>query len=491
MNREDLNITLQSKKEYIDQFINLTLHQFVEGFKSIYENVKNNNSVPKLILKEFQDQLKLIPLWSQNMIDEEYKRIKLMSKCEYLDDLIQAMFASYSQILLADNKSYDNLNVSIPTPTHVIHSCYITIARSIWKKPGILYHRNNNTTLTNNLTLLNQVITDDINSTIRNLLPFKEILENYLEQNNKNTEIEENLTDSIGNVDINSINETDVIDKGEDIENYEVVEDTVEDTEYEEGVVEDTVEDTEYEEGVVEDAVEDAEYEEGVVEGAVEDAEYEEGVVEGAVEDAEYEEGVVEGVVEEVAEDTFEPVEPQVIEEVAEDVIEVDEGVIENAVEAEDVAEDVVEVKENVIDGEEDSVRPVAVESQIIENVVENIVEDSVTPVEVDKQVVEGLVEDVKVLEDNYKIIDDYEIIDNEEVNDYYNQNDINDSVNDEDKSTNEVKQIVLVDKNKKNTKKKSSQKIQRYLGVNMSPKDFKKNKSDIKKMLLHKNVLQ
>ena len=181
MNREDLNITLQSKKEYIDQFINLTLHQFVEGFKSIYENVKNNNSVPKLILKEFQDQLKLIPLWSQNMIDEEYKRIKLMSKCEYLDDLIQAMFASYSQILLADNKSYDNLNISIPTSTHVIHSCYITIARSLWKKPGILYHRNNNTTLTNNLTLLNQVITDDINSTIRNLLPIRDILKQHLD----------------------------------------------------------------------------------------------------------------------------------------------------------------------------------------------------------------------------------------------------------------------------------------------------------------------
>ena len=277
------------------------------------------------------------------MIDEEYKRIKLMSKCEYLDDLIQAMFASYSQILLADNKSYDNLNVSIPTPTHVIHSCYITIARSIWKKPGILYHRNNNTTLTNNLTLLNQVITDDINSTIRNLLPFKEILENYLEQNNKNTEIEENLTDSIGNVDINSINETDIIDEGEDIENYEVVEDA------------------EYEEGVVEDAVEDVEYEEGVVEGVVED--------------------VVENAVEEVAEDVIEIDEGVVedaVEEVAEDVIEVDEGVVENAVEAEEVVEDVVEVKENVIDDEQDSVRPVAVESQVIENIVENVVEDVV-----------------------------------------------------------------------------------------------------------------
>ena len=91
----------------------------------------------KLILKEFQDQLKLIPQWSQHIIDEEYKRIKTVSKCEYLDDLIQAMFASYSQILLADSKSYDNLNISIPTPSHVIHSCYISIARKIWKKPDL------------------------------------------------------------------------------------------------------------------------------------------------------------------------------------------------------------------------------------------------------------------------------------------------------------------------------------------------------------------
>ena len=101
MNKEDLNITLQSKKEYIEQFINLTLHHFTDGFKSIYDNIKEKNTVPKLILKEFQDQLKLIPQWSQHIIDEEYKRIKILTKCEYLDDLIQAMFASYSQILLA------------------------------------------------------------------------------------------------------------------------------------------------------------------------------------------------------------------------------------------------------------------------------------------------------------------------------------------------------------------------------------------------------
>ena len=226
MNKEDLNITLQSKKEYIDQFINLTLHHFTDGFKSIYDNVKEKNSVPKLILKEFQDQLKLIPQWSQHIIDEEYKRIKILTKCEYLDDLIQAMFASYSQILLADSKSYDNLNISIPTPSHVIHSCYISIARKIWKKPDILYHKNNNTTTHNNIALLNSIITEQINATIRNLLPFKEILENYL--------VGENIIKKESNVNITDIQNVETIenvDKDyEDVnEDYEDVNEDYED----------------------------------------------------------------------------------------------------------------------------------------------------------------------------------------------------------------------------------------------------------------------
>ena len=140
MNNKDLNITLQSKKEYIEQFVDLTKQYFIEGFQSIYENVKEKNEISKFILKEFQDQLKLVPLWSQNMIDEEYKRIKILSKCDYFDELIEAMFASYSQILLADNK-YDELNINIPTPSTVIHNCYISIARSLWKKPGLFYPR--------------------------------------------------------------------------------------------------------------------------------------------------------------------------------------------------------------------------------------------------------------------------------------------------------------------------------------------------------------
>ena len=36
----------------------------------------------------FQNFLSRIPKWNQTLIDEEHNRIKELSKCDYLDDLV-------------------------------------------------------------------------------------------------------------------------------------------------------------------------------------------------------------------------------------------------------------------------------------------------------------------------------------------------------------------------------------------------------------------
>jgi len=90
----NFQLVLQAKEEYTNQFINITSKRFIEGFQSIYDNVKNNNEINKKILREFQESLKIIPLWNDKIIEEEYNRIKLVSKCDYLDNLIERLFIS-------------------------------------------------------------------------------------------------------------------------------------------------------------------------------------------------------------------------------------------------------------------------------------------------------------------------------------------------------------------------------------------------------------
>ena len=132
----NIKVILDVKDEYISKFINITRERFKEGYKSIYDNVKKNNKIKKLVLKEFQDKLKLVPLWSEKMIEDEYNRIKVISKCEYLDELIEALFSSYSQMFMLVNKQKDDA-IKIPSQNYVIHHCYIEIARALWKKPQL------------------------------------------------------------------------------------------------------------------------------------------------------------------------------------------------------------------------------------------------------------------------------------------------------------------------------------------------------------------
>ena len=68
----------------------------------------------------FQEQLALIPKWNQEIINEEYERIVEDSKCDWLDELITAIFLSHTKILTAikTNNKNSKINLKIPKIDH-------------------------------------------------------------------------------------------------------------------------------------------------------------------------------------------------------------------------------------------------------------------------------------------------------------------------------------------------------------------------------------
>ena len=60
-----------------------------------------------------------------------------MTDCDWLDDLITAVFISHTKILtsIGANTSNTNIDLVIPKTIHFIHKCYINIAREMWKNP--------------------------------------------------------------------------------------------------------------------------------------------------------------------------------------------------------------------------------------------------------------------------------------------------------------------------------------------------------------------
>ena len=206
-----LDNIIKYNDECVIKFTSLINNEMKNGIQSIYNETKKNNKDRKKILKEFQTNLSNIPKWSQKIIDDEYNRLKVLSKCDYFDDLIKNIFKSYFKVLFLLKKKREKLVV--PSSTNVIHQCYISIARNIWKQPNLFYHKFDKKHIQNNHKLINKVIEQSIKLAIKELLPFKEILNNYLE--NDELESEDDYSD-FEEYDIDDIKNNTNIDKEPD-----------------------------------------------------------------------------------------------------------------------------------------------------------------------------------------------------------------------------------------------------------------------------------
>ena len=152
----------------------------------------------------FQNDLSEIPKWSQLVIDEKYNKIIEVSKCDWLEDLLTAVFVSHTKILTSinTNKNKNKINLQIPKVDYFIHQCYIEVAREFWKNPYLFDDNVNNFEYQRNRRDAVQTIEKIINETIRKQLPVKNILKEYLgtdynEEDNNNIEESNNLTDNL------------------------------------------------------------------------------------------------------------------------------------------------------------------------------------------------------------------------------------------------------------------------------------------------------
>ena len=182
---ENLSVLVDAKTEYTKQLTNLLVPHIYDGIKSIYDEtteyckINNDNSV----LMRFQEKLSLIPKWNQDMLNSECERIMNDSGCDWLDELVTAVFLSHTKILTAvkkANKKQKKINLKIPKIDHFIHKCYIECAREFWRNPYLFSRRCTQAEYQRNSRESQKIICTTIEETIRKLLPVKNILKEYL-----------------------------------------------------------------------------------------------------------------------------------------------------------------------------------------------------------------------------------------------------------------------------------------------------------------------
>jgi len=184
MSVDNISLLVEAKTEYTNQLIKLLKKPLYEGFKSLYDdsvNICKNNNEKNFELKTFQNLLGRIPQWNQEIIEKECDRIKISSDCEWIENLISAVFISHTKVLSSNVKGKNKINLSIPVFTKFIHKIYIDIARQFWRNPFLFSNEDiSQYEYQKNIRECENIIEMSILETIRILLPVKNILKEYL-----------------------------------------------------------------------------------------------------------------------------------------------------------------------------------------------------------------------------------------------------------------------------------------------------------------------
>jgi len=195
---EDFNspVFAQAKIEYTKQLIDVLKLPMYEGLQSIYGNSKeiysDNTDIELSII--FRQQIEKVPKWNIDMIEHEVDRIIRVSNCDWLEDLVTAVFISHTKILASLGNNSKRVNLTIPKITNFIHKCYINSAREMWKNPYLYDENVSSSEYQRNIKIIENLIEENIEQTIRKALPVKEILKDHFEHSEiaerKNQEVE-------------------------------------------------------------------------------------------------------------------------------------------------------------------------------------------------------------------------------------------------------------------------------------------------------------
>lgn len=212
---EDYNLAVlvDAKTEYTNQLINLCKKQMYTSIQHLFKTSKKeceDNSNPIDTLSMFQTKLAEIPSWDAEKIKTEYNQLVISSNCDWLDELLTAVFMSHSRILSSVHSNPNNPQVSLDIPNFqdFMHQCYIDIARCFWKSPYLFDDTVSSYDYQRNRRDCELMIEKTIGESLRRQLPVKHLLKKYLGndikemkqtsiENDTNQEEQENLRNMV------------------------------------------------------------------------------------------------------------------------------------------------------------------------------------------------------------------------------------------------------------------------------------------------------
>ena len=183
MDGQEISVYGEAKGEYTRQLCVFLAPCLETYFLRLLDEARTQAESSQKYLWTFQNLLQCIPDWNQDKVVRETEVIQKDCKCDYLEELLTAVFIAHTKVLSAIRLStkQKKLQITIPKIDHFLHRVLSECARTLWTN-AFLFVDTSSIEKQKNLRQVSGLIHDSILQAIRGLLPVRTILREYLHE---------------------------------------------------------------------------------------------------------------------------------------------------------------------------------------------------------------------------------------------------------------------------------------------------------------------
>ena len=198
-----LSVYSDARAEYTKQLCVYLVPAYFQFFIDLLEKSKHtvvNES--KKMLWQFQTYLNEIHDWNMEKVNNEIHIINKNCGCDYLEDLLTAVFIAHTKVLTAIRLSSNNKKVEITVPKveHFLFKVLCETSKLLWGSTYLFRDGISGIEKQQNYRTIENILNEGILLAIRNLVPVKSILKSFV--NNDSDDVKNTGTTN------NAINDT-------------------------------------------------------------------------------------------------------------------------------------------------------------------------------------------------------------------------------------------------------------------------------------------
>ena len=191
MNSDSIvSVYSDTRSEYTKQLCIFLVPAYFRFFVDLFTKAKQSTD-PKKVLWQFQNYLNEIHDWNMEKVHNEINTINTNTGCDYLEDLLTAVFIAHTKVLTAIRLSANNkkVEITIPKVDHFLFKVLCEIAKLLWSSTYLFREDISGIDRQQNYKLIEGMIGEGITQAIRSLVPVKSILKNLVNHEDEKEDI--------------------------------------------------------------------------------------------------------------------------------------------------------------------------------------------------------------------------------------------------------------------------------------------------------------